>query len=74
MASFLALFAVSDRANMNSERIPRSLLGLVSAFAKINILTSGDSSRLGVFAYLPRGASIITLLRNFPLSANILYH
>jgi hypothetical protein len=31
--------------------------GLVSEFDKINILTSEDSSRLGVFTYLPRGAS-----------------
>jgi hypothetical protein len=34
----------------------------VSAFDKINILTSGDSSRLEVFAYLPRGASKIPSL------------
>ena len=45
--------------NRNSECIPRSLAaGVTSESDKINILTSGDSSRLEVYAYLPRGDSI----------------
>ena len=45
--------------NRNSECIPRNLAaGVASESDKINILTSGDSSRLEVYAYLPRGDSI----------------
>jgi hypothetical protein len=45
--------------NRNSECIPRSLAaGVTSESDKINILTSGDSSRLEVYAYLPRGVNL----------------
>jgi len=37
---------------------PNLAAGVTSESDKINILTSGDSSRLEVYAYLPRGDSI----------------